>query len=88
MDESIQLPEKVKEERNQDLLKVVNEISVRKNVTFVGQTMQVLCEGPSKTNAARLAGRASNNKIVIFDGNAQRNTGEMHTHKNNVTNIK
>ena len=77
MDESIQLPEKVKEERNQDLLKVVNEISVRKNVTFVGQTMQVLCEGPSKTNAARLAGRASNNKIVIFDGNAQRHTGEM-----------
>jgi tRNA-2-methylthio-N6-dimethylallyladenosine synthase len=77
MDESIQLPEKVKEERNQDLLKVVNEISARKNATFVGETMRVLCEGPSKTNAERMSGRASNNKIVIFDGNAQRHAGEM-----------
>ena len=77
MEESLQLPEKIKEERNQDLLKVVNEISVKKNTTFIGQTLQVLCEGTSKTNAARMAGRASNNKIVIFDGNVERHTGEM-----------
>ncbi len=77
MDDSLQLPEKVKEERNQDLLKVVNDIAVARNATFVGKTLQVLCEGPSKTNQARLSGRASNNKIVIFEGNAQRHQGEM-----------
>ncbi len=77
MDESLQLPEKVKEERNQDLLRVVNEIAVKKNATFVGKDVQVLCEGPSKTNAERMAGRTSSNKIVIFEGHAERHTGEL-----------
>ncbi len=77
MDESLQLPEKVKEERNQDLLKLVNQIAVAKNATFVGETLQVLCEGPSKTNSARLSGRASNNKIVIFEGNQERHQGQL-----------
>lgn len=77
MDESLQLPERVKEERNQDLLAVVNEIAVAKNSEFVGQTVQVLCEGTSKTNAARMSGRTSSNKIVIFDGNIARHKGEL-----------
>ena len=77
MDESLQLPEHIKEERNQDLLALVNEISVTKNTEFVGQTVQILCEGPSKTNAERMSGRTSSNKIVIFDGNAARHKGEM-----------
>lgn len=77
MDESLQLPEAVKEARNQDLLKVVNGIAVAKNASFIGKTLQVLCEGPSKTNAARLSGRASNNKIVIFDGKASRHQGQL-----------
>jgi tRNA-2-methylthio-N6-dimethylallyladenosine synthase len=77
MDDSLQLPEKVKETRNQDLLKLVNAIAVSKNATFVGKTLQVLCEGPSKTNAKRLSGRASNNKIVIFEGNTARHQGQM-----------
>ena len=28
--------------------------------------MEVLCEGPSKTNRARLMGRTRTNKIVVF----------------------
>ena len=43
MDE--QLPERVKEERNQDLLRLVDEISIRKNEALVGKTVQILCEG-------------------------------------------
>ena len=77
MDEALALPERVKEERNQDLLAVVNEIAVAKNAALAGKTLQVLCEGPSKTNPKRLSGRACNNKIVIFQGNARRHTGEL-----------
>jgi tRNA-2-methylthio-N6-dimethylallyladenosine synthase len=34
----------------------------------VGQTVEVLVEGPSKKNAARLAGRTRCNKIALFEG--------------------
>lgn len=72
-----QIAERVKEERNQALLAVVNELSIRKNQALVGTRQQVLCTGPSKTNKARLAGRTPQNKIVIFEGDAQRMTGEI-----------
>ena len=49
-----QIPEEVKEARNQDLLAVVNEIAVRKNRELIGTVQEVLLEGPSKTNAAPL----------------------------------
>jgi len=72
-----QLPEQVKEERNQILLGLVGEIARRKNDALVGSRRQVLCEGPSKTNKRRLTGRTSENKIVIFDGDAERLAGEL-----------
>lgn len=72
-----QLPERVKEERNQVLLDLVGQIARRKNDAMVGTRRQVLCEGPSKTNRRRLSGRTSQNKIVIFDGDADRLTGEL-----------
>lgn len=72
-----QLSERVKEERNQALLRVQEELTTSKNATLIGTVQQVLCEGPSKTNKARLSGRTSQNKIVIFDGNAERMTGQL-----------
>jgi tRNA-2-methylthio-N6-dimethylallyladenosine synthase len=63
-----QVDEAVKEERNQDLLTLVNESTRRSGERLVGQTVEVLCEGPSKTNLARLMGRTSSNKIVVFEG--------------------
>ena len=62
-----QIPEEVKEARNQDLLAVVNEIAIRKNRDLVGTVQEVLLEGPSKTNAARLSGRTSQNKPVMVN---------------------
>mgnify|MGYP000002010861 CR=1 FL=1 len=62
-----QIPEEVKEARNQDLLAVVNEIAIRKNRDLVGTVQEVLLEGSSKTNAARLSGRTSQNKPVMVD---------------------
>ena len=58
----------VKEQRNHDLLNVVNESAIRINQRLVGETLEVLCEGPSKTNPSRLTGRTRTNKIVHFEG--------------------
>jgi len=63
-----QIDEHIKEERNQDLLQVVNESTRRSGEHLVGRTVEVLCEGPSKTNPARLMGRTRTNKIVVFEG--------------------
>ncbi|MCG8599220.1 MAG: tRNA (N6-isopentenyl adenosine(37)-C2)-methylthiotransferase MiaB [Verrucomicrobiales bacterium] len=72
-----QLPERVKEERNQDLLQLVNGIIERKNEAHIGTTQEVLCEGPSRYNKERLSGRTRTNRIVIFDGDAERMSGEL-----------
>jgi tRNA-2-methylthio-N6-dimethylallyladenosine synthase len=71
-----QVPEHVKEERNQDLLEVVNSWAERRNKALLGSRVQILCEGPSKTNAERLTGRTRTNKIVVFEG-AERHIGEL-----------
>src|SRR5213082_470102 len=63
-----QIDERIKEQRNQDLLQVVNESARRSGQRLVGRSVEVLCEGPSKTNSARLMGRTRTNKIVVFEG--------------------
>jgi tRNA-2-methylthio-N6-dimethylallyladenosine synthase len=74
MDE--QVPEAVKEERNHDLLRVVDALAKAKGEALVGTRVEILCEGPSKTNEARLMGRSPGNKIVIFEG-GERHIGEI-----------
>ncbi len=71
-----QVPQKIREERNQRLLETINEIGARKYESFVGRQTQILVEGPSKKNAARMAGRTRCNKIVLFDG-AERHRGQI-----------
>ena len=66
MDE--QLSEEIKESRNQDLLSIVNASASRKLQACVGTRQEILCEGPSRNDPARLAGRTRTNKIVIFEG--------------------
>ena len=74
---SDQIDEHVKEERNQDLLEVVNKSYHRILERLVGSQVEVLCEGPSKTNSARLMGRTRTNKIVVFPPSRKRRpTGE------------
>jgi len=63
-----QILECVKEERNRDLLSVVDASAHRANERLVGRDLEILCEGPSRTNAARLMGRTRTNKIVVFEG--------------------
>jgi tRNA-2-methylthio-N6-dimethylallyladenosine synthase len=66
-----QIDERTKAARNQDLLQVVNESSHRKLERLLGREVEVLCEGSSKTNPARLMGRTRTNKIVVFEGSQQ-----------------
>jgi len=63
--------ENIKERRNHDLLEVVNESARRINERVVGRTLEVLCEGPSRTNRSRLMGRTRTNKIVLFEGSEE-----------------
>ncbi len=63
-----QIDERTKEMRNQDLLQIVNESHRRRLERLVGCGVEVLCEGPSKTNSARMMGRTRTNKIVVFEG--------------------
>jgi len=72
-----QISETVKEERNQDLLAMVNEIAIAKNELLVGTTQEVLCTGGSKKDPNKMTSRTSQNKIVIFDGNAERMNGKI-----------
>jgi tRNA-2-methylthio-N6-dimethylallyladenosine synthase len=71
-----QVDERVKEERNHDLLRLVNESARRAGDQLVGHEVEVLCEGPSKTNSARLMGRTRTNKIVVFEDDDDL-TGEL-----------
>jgi tRNA-2-methylthio-N6-dimethylallyladenosine synthase len=75
-----QIDERTKEERNQDLLRIVNESNRRKLERLVGRDVEVLCEGPSKTNPARLMGRTRTNKIVVFEGNEELIREIVHVH--------
>ncbi|MDQ3118215.1 MAG: tRNA (N6-isopentenyl adenosine(37)-C2)-methylthiotransferase MiaB [Verrucomicrobiota bacterium] len=67
-----QVPERVKEERNQDLLRVVDASAHRANDRLVGADVEILCEGPSRNNATRLMGRTRTNKIVVFEDQPDR----------------
>ena len=71
-----QVPEPVKEARNQELLEAVNANVARKLEACVGRHVEILCEGPSRHNGERLFGRTRTNKIVVFEGD-RRHVGEV-----------
>jgi tRNA-2-methylthio-N6-dimethylallyladenosine synthase len=71
-----QVPLKIREERNHRLLETVNAIGKRKYNAFIGRQVQILVEGPSRKNPARMTGRTRCNKIVVFDG-SERHRGQL-----------
>ena len=71
-----QLSQAVREERNHRLLSLINEIAARRYQGMVGSKTQILVEGQSKKNAARMAGRTRCNKIVVFEG-SDRHRGQV-----------
>jgi len=71
-----QVPEDIKEARNRDLLRLLRITSARKLSACVGTRMEILCEGPSKTNPSLFSGRTRANQLVIFDG-SNRHIGQV-----------
>lgn len=63
-----QIPQAVIEERHAKLLGEVNRIASSRTQQFVGKILEVLVEGPSRKNAARLEGRTRCNRIVVCEG--------------------
>jgi tRNA-2-methylthio-N6-dimethylallyladenosine synthase len=70
-----QLPEEIKDERNQRLLTLANELGAVRYGALVNERVQILVEGPSK-RPERMMGRTRCNKIVVFDGN-ERHRGHL-----------
>jgi tRNA-2-methylthio-N6-dimethylallyladenosine synthase len=63
-----QIPHEVKVERMERLVEVVQRRAAQSAQRFVGRTLEVLVEGPSRTDPTRLRGRSRHNKVVNFEG--------------------
>lgn len=70
------VPEKVKEERNQELLGLLTRCAQAKAKARIGSLAEILVEGPSKTNGNRLTGRTRQNRPVVFEG-SDRHLGQL-----------
>ena len=50
------------------LVEVIQRRARERAQRFVGRTLDVLVEGPSRYDPSRLRGRTTHNKVVNFDG--------------------
>ncbi len=62
------VPREEKRRRNLALLEIQSAIQLQENRKFIGQWVEVLVEGRSHRDAARLTGRLRTNHIVVFEG--------------------
>ena len=62
------VPHPVKVERMKRLVDAVQYHAHTRAQRFLGRTLEVLVEGPSRTDAERLRGRTRHNKVVNFSG--------------------
>ena len=66
-----QIPHKVMTERMERLLALCHTISLEKNASLVGKTLDSLVEGESKTDAQMLTARSKSGKLIHFPKTAQ-----------------
>jgi tRNA-2-methylthio-N6-dimethylallyladenosine synthase len=64
------VPHPVKRDRMERLVELVQQRARERAQRFVGRTVEVLVEGPSRTDPSRLRGRSRHNKTVNFEGTA------------------
>jgi tRNA-2-methylthio-N6-dimethylallyladenosine synthase len=65
------VPHEVAVERMERLVEVVQRRARERAQRFVGRTLDVLVEGPSRTDPSRIRGRTRHNKVVNFTGVAR-----------------
>jgi len=63
-----QVPHEVKVARMERLVEVIQRRAQERAQRFIGRTLEVLVEGPSRTDPTRLRGRSRHNKVVNFTG--------------------
>jgi tRNA-2-methylthio-N6-dimethylallyladenosine synthase len=63
-----QVPHELKVQRLERLVEVIQRRAQERAQRFVGRTLEVLVEGPSRTDPNRLRGRSRHNKVVNFSG--------------------
>ena len=63
-----QIPHELKVERMERLVEVIQRRAAERAQRFVGRRLEVLVEGPSRTDPTRLRGRSRHNKVVNFEG--------------------
>ena len=61
-----QVTEQIKSERLQQLMRLQNYKAKEESQKYLGKTIKVLVEGPSRKNPEMLTGRTSTHKIVLF----------------------
>lgn len=61
-----QIPDEVKEHRNQTLLKILQENSLRRTAQMIGTVEEVLVEGRDRSGQ-HFTGRTRGNRVTIFD---------------------
>jgi tRNA-2-methylthio-N6-dimethylallyladenosine synthase len=66
------LPEEEKGRRLQEIITLQERISAEINRQTIGQTVEVLIEGPAKRQEGWLAGKSGQFKTVVFPGNGAR----------------
>jgi tRNA-2-methylthio-N6-dimethylallyladenosine synthase len=64
-----QVAENVKMQRNQALLRILDEIAAERVKGLLGREDEILVEGESRTNAARFQGRTRTNRLVLIEAN-------------------
>jgi tRNA-2-methylthio-N6-dimethylallyladenosine synthase len=70
-----QVADETKEQRNQILLDLLHQNSVRRNLSLIGRTEEVLVEGRDKTGR-RFTGRTRGNRVAVFEAN-ERLVGQL-----------
>jgi len=63
------VPEEVKNRRLSEIIDVQRNISLIRNKTMIGNTVEVLVEGLSKKSDKEFCGRTDTNKMVVFPKN-------------------
>ena len=71
------VPQEIKEKRNQILLETLARSSANANDKFVGRTLEVFAEGVSKRNSSRWSGRTELNKLVVFEPEGSLHNGDI-----------
>ncbi len=66
------VPQETKERRNIELLEIQRQVSLARNQSKIGKTVEVLVEGPNPKNAAQWIGRSRQNQVTVLAGEGVR----------------